>query len=98
MAAPTRRGRETYGPVRRDLAELIVQLGLKNITIIGHSMARAEVAHISVVMDEPGREVVLVGAVPPLMLKTQANPKAAARSVRRIRKGTAGDRSSTTRT
>lgn len=58
-----------------DLAELIEKLDLKNIILVGHSTGGGEVTHY-VGRHGTGRvaKVVLVGAVPPLMLKTSANP------------------------
>ncbi|SIO63058.1 non-heme chloroperoxidase [Bradyrhizobium erythrophlei] len=78
-----------------DLAELIVQLDLKNVIMIGHSTGGGEVAHyIGRHGTSRVAKVVLVGAVPPLMLKTQANPEGTPLEVfDGIRKGTAGDRS-----
>ncbi|MEL6114107.1 alpha/beta hydrolase [Photobacterium sp. SP02] len=59
-----------------DLAELINQLDLNNLIMIGHSTGGGEVAHY---LGRHGTDrvakVVLVGAVPPLMLKTENNPK-----------------------
>ncbi len=58
-----------------DLAELIEALDLKDIVMIGHSTGGGEVAHY---LGRHGTarvaKVVLVGAVPPLMLRTDANP------------------------
>lgn len=58
-----------------DLAELIEALDLKDVVMIGHSTGGGEVAHY---LGRHGTarvaKVVLVGAVPPLMLKTEANP------------------------
>ncbi len=78
-----------------DLAELIEKLDLKNIVMIGHSTGGGEVAHY---IGRHGTsrvgKVVLVGAVPPLMLKTASNPEGTPLEVfDGIRKGTAGDRS-----
>lgn len=58
-----------------DLAELIEQLDLKNIVLVGHSTGGGEVTRY-VGRHGTGRvaKVVLLGAVPPLMLKTEANP------------------------
>ena len=63
--------------------------------MIGHSTGGGEVAHyIGRHGTSRVAKVVLVGAVPPLMLKTQANPEGTALEVfDGIRKGTAGDRS-----
>jgi non-heme chloroperoxidase len=78
-----------------DLAELIVKLDLKNMIMIGHSTGGGEVAHyIGRHGTSRVAKVVLVGAVPPLMLKTAANPEGTPLEVfDGIRKGTAGDRS-----
>jgi non-heme chloroperoxidase len=78
-----------------DLAELIEKLDLKNLIMIGHSTGGGEVAHY---LGRHGTKrvakVVLVGAVPPLMLKTDANPEGLPLDVfDGIRKGTALDRS-----
>jgi non-heme chloroperoxidase len=58
-----------------DLAALIEQLDLREIVMVGHSTGGGEVAHY-LGRHGTGRvaKAVLVGAVPPLMLKTQANP------------------------
>lgn len=58
-----------------DLAALIEALDLRNAVLVGHSTGGGEVAHY-VGRHGTGRvdKVVLVGAVPPLMLKTAANP------------------------
>jgi non-heme chloroperoxidase len=78
-----------------DLAELIIRLDLRNIIIIGHSMGGGEVVrYIGRHGTKRVAKVVLVGAVPPLMLKTQANPEGTPLEVfDGIRKGVAGDRS-----
>lgn len=78
-----------------DLAELINKLDLKNLIMIGHSTGGGEVAHY---LGRHGTsrvaKVVLVGAVPPLMLKTAKNPKGLPIDVfDGIRKGTMDDRS-----
>jgi non-heme chloroperoxidase len=58
-----------------DVIELARHLDLKNAIHIGHSTGGGEVAHY-VARAEAGRvaKAVLVGAVTPLMLKTEANP------------------------
>jgi non-heme chloroperoxidase len=58
-----------------DVAELVKVLDLKNAVHIGHSTGGGEVAHY-VARAEPGRvaKAVLIGAVTPIMLKTDANP------------------------
>jgi non-heme chloroperoxidase len=58
-----------------DVIALARVLDLKNAIHVGHSTGGGEVAHY-VARAEPGRvaKAVLVGAVTPLMLKTEANP------------------------
>jgi non-heme chloroperoxidase len=58
-----------------DLIELAAALDLKGAIHIGHSTGGGEVAHY-VARAEPGRvaKAVLIGAVPPVMLKSEANP------------------------
>jgi non-heme chloroperoxidase len=84
VIAPDRRGHgrssqtdtgnemDTYAS---DVAELVKALDLKNAVHVGHSTGGGEVAHY-VARAEPGRvgKAVLIGAVPPIMLKTAANP------------------------
>ncbi len=58
-----------------DLAALIEKLGLKNIVLIGFSTGGGEVArYIGRHGTQRAAKAVLVSAVTPLMLKTQANP------------------------
>ncbi len=78
-----------------DLAELFEQLDLKDIVMVGHSTGGGEVARY---LGRHGtsrvRKAVLLGAVPPLMLKTPANPGGLPMEVfDGIRKGTKDDRS-----
>jgi non-heme chloroperoxidase len=78
-----------------DLGELIEQLDLKNVVLIGHSTGGGEVTRY-VGRHGTGRvaNVVLLGAVPPLMLKTEANPGGLPLEVfDDIRKNTFGNRS-----
>ncbi|MDR3724888.1 MAG: alpha/beta hydrolase [Terracidiphilus sp.] len=58
-----------------DVAELTAALDLKNAIHVGHSTGGGEVARY-VARAEPGRvaKAVLMGAVPPIMLKTVKNP------------------------
>jgi non-heme chloroperoxidase len=74
-----------------DLAELIETLDLRDLILIGHSTGGGEVARY---IGHHGTarvvKVVLVGAVPPLMLKTAANPEGTPMDVfDGIREGTA---------
>jgi non-heme chloroperoxidase len=58
-----------------DLAELAKQLDLKNAVHVGHSTGGGEVArYIGRHGTKRVAKAVLIGAVPPLMLKTAANP------------------------
>jgi len=58
-----------------DLAELVQQLDLKNVTHVGHSTGGGEVArYIGRHGTKRVAKAVLIGAIPPLMLKTPANP------------------------
>jgi non-heme chloroperoxidase len=78
-----------------DLAELIEKLDLREMIMIGHSTGGGEVAHY-IGRHGTGRvaKAVLVGAVPPLMLKTEKNPGGLPIDVfDGIRKGTFDDRS-----
>ena len=58
-----------------DVADLTKALNLKNAVHIGHSTGGGEVARY-VARAEPGRvaKAALLGAIPPLMLKTEGNP------------------------
>ena len=58
-----------------DLAELVGQLDLKNAIHVGHSTGGGEVArYIARHGTKRVAKAVLISAVPPLMLKTPANP------------------------
>jgi non-heme chloroperoxidase len=58
-----------------DVAQLVAALDLKNAIHIGHSTGGGEVAHY-VARSQPGRvaKAVLIGAVPPIMVKSDINP------------------------
>ena len=78
-----------------DLAALIEALNLKDAVLIGHSTGGGEVAHY---LGRHGTKrvskAVLIGAVPPLMLKTDNNPGGLPVSVfDGIRAGVLADRS-----
>jgi non-heme chloroperoxidase len=78
-----------------DLAELIEKLDLTDLVIVGHSTGGGEVTRY---MGRHGTgriaKAVLLGAVPPLMLKTEANPGGLPIEVfDGLRKGTFDDRS-----
>jgi non-heme chloroperoxidase len=78
-----------------DLAELIGKLDLKDIVMIGHSTGGGEVTrYLGRHGTKRVSKAVLFGAVPPLMLKTAANPEGLPIDVfNGIRKGTFDDRS-----
>ena len=58
-----------------DLAELVTHLGVKNAVHVGHSTGGGEVArYIGRHGNQRVAKAVLISAVPPLMLKTPANP------------------------
>jgi non-heme chloroperoxidase len=58
-----------------DLAELLNSLDIKGATLVGHSTGGGEVArYIGRHGTARVAKAVLVGAVPPIMLKTEANP------------------------
>lgn len=58
-----------------DVAALVRSLGLKNVIHIGHSTGGGEVASY-VARADPGQvdKAVLIGAVPPIMLRSESNP------------------------
>jgi non-heme chloroperoxidase len=63
---------DTYA---EDLKQLAAKLDLRNAIHVGHSTGGGEVAHY-VARAEPGRvaKAVLIGAVPPIMVKSETNP------------------------
>src|SRR6266850_452835 len=64
-----------YDTFADDLATLTQELGLKKVIHVGHSMGGGEVArYIGRHGSTRVAKAVLIGAVPPLMLKTAANP------------------------
>jgi non-heme chloroperoxidase len=78
-----------------DLAELFEVLGLKDAVMVGHSTGGGEVArYLGRHGSKRVAKAVLIGAVPPLMLKTEANPEGIAREgFDSIRAGVVNDRS-----
>lgn len=78
-----------------DLAELIEKLDLKNAILIGHSTGGGEVArYIGRHGSKRVAKAVLLSGVPPIMLKSDANPEGLPMDVfDSIRAGVAGDRS-----
>ena len=78
-----------------DLAALVEQLDLKDAIHVGHSTGGGEVArYIGRHGTKRVAKALLVGAVPPLMLKTAANPNGSPMEVfDGLRSGVANDRS-----
>jgi len=78
-----------------DLAALIEALDLKQITMVGHSTGGGEVArYVGRHGNARVARAVLIGAVPPVMLKSSSNPEGLPMDVfDSIRAGVAGDRS-----
>src|SRR5580658_9493285 len=77
-----------------DLAELFDKLDLKDVTMVGHSTGGGEVArYIGRHGNRRVKKAVLIGAIPPIMVKSDKNPGGLPISVfDDIRSGVAGDR------
>src|SRR5947208_13485385 len=78
-----------------DLAAVIAALDLKDAILVGHSTGGGEVArYLGRHGSKRAKKAVLIAAVPPLMLRTAANPEGLPTDVfDAIRAGVAGDRS-----
>lgn len=78
-----------------DLAQLIEQLDLKNVVLVGHSTGGGEITrYIGRHGTKRVAKAALISAVPPLMLKTNANPQGTPLEVLDgVRAGIAADRS-----
>jgi non-heme chloroperoxidase len=78
-----------------DLAEVIEALDLKEVTLIGHSTGGGEVTrYVGRHGNKRLSKLVLIGAIPPLMLKTSDNPGGLPISVfDELRAGVVADRS-----
>jgi non-heme chloroperoxidase len=79
----------------RDLAELVESLDLRDLILVGHSTGGGEVVRYAAQYAN-GRvaKVVTAGAIPPLMLRTDANPEGSPIEVfDAIREGVISDRS-----
>jgi len=83
---------DTYA---EDLAQLLEQLQLYEVTLVGHSTGGGEVVrYLARHGSARVRSVVLVGAVTPLMLQTEQNPRGVPMAdFDKIREGVAKDRS-----
>ena len=78
-----------------DLAQLIEQLDLREVVLVGHSTGGGEVTrYVGRHGTDRVAKVVLLGAIPPLMLKTPANPNGTPiEAFDAIRAGVSSDRS-----
>jgi non-heme chloroperoxidase len=78
-----------------DLAQLIDQLDLREVVLVGHSTGGGEVTrYVGRHGTARVAKLVLLGAIPPLMLKTPANPDGTPiEAFDAIRAGVSGDRS-----
>ena len=84
-----------YDTYADDLAELIEKLDLKEVTLVGHSMGGGEVArYISRHGNQRVKKAVIIGGIPPVMLKSDKNPGGLSMSVfDGLRAGLVADRS-----
>jgi non-heme chloroperoxidase len=78
-----------------DLAQLLEQLDLREVVLVGHSTGGGEVTrYLGRHGSDRVAKAVLLGAIPPLMLKTDANPLGTPiEAFDAIRAGVLGDRS-----
>src|SRR5262249_13644798 len=78
-----------------DLAQLFEELDLHDVILIGHSTGGGEVVrYLGRHGTERVAKLVLLGAIPPLMMKTDANPEGLPRSAfDDLRKATLANRS-----
>jgi non-heme chloroperoxidase len=78
-----------------DLAQLINQLDLREVVLVGHSTGGGEVTrYVGRHGNDRVAKLLLLGAIPPLMLKTDANPLGTPiEAFDAIRAGVSGDRS-----
>ena len=71
-----------YDTYSDDLAELLEKLDLKEVTLVGHSMGGGEVArYIGRHGNQRVKKAVIIGGIPPVMLKSDKNPGGLPRSV-----------------
>jgi pimeloyl-ACP methyl ester carboxylesterase len=83
-----------YQTFAHDLRELITQLGLQDVTLVGFSMGGGEIARYFGRYGSAGiRKAVIIGGVPPFLLKTPDNPEGVDGNVfEGIKKAVAADR------
>ena len=84
-----------YDTFADDLAQLLEKLDLKDVTLVGHSMGGGEVArYIARHGNKRVKNAVIIGGIPPVMLKSDKNPGGLPMSVfDGIRAGLVADRS-----
>ena len=84
-----------YDTFADDLAELLEKLNLNEVTLVGHSMGGGEVArYIGRHGNKRVKKAVIIGGIPPVMLKSDRNPGGLPVSVfDGIRAGLVADRS-----
>ena len=83
-----------YDTFAADLREVITQLKLQDVTLVGFSMGGGEIArYFGKYGSKDMSKAVFIGAVPPFLLKTADNPKGVDGSVfEGIKKAVAADR------
>jgi len=84
-----------YDTFADDLAALLEKLDLKEVTLVGHSMGGGEIArYIGRHGNKRVKKAVIIGGIPPVMLKSDKNPGGLPMSVfDGIRAGLVADRS-----
>jgi non-heme chloroperoxidase len=84
-----------YDTFSDDLAELLEKLDLKDVTLVGHSMGGGEITrYIGRHGNSRVKKAVIIGGIPPVMLKSDKNPGGLPMSVfDGIRAGLVTDRS-----
>jgi non-heme chloroperoxidase len=84
-----------YDTFADDFAELLEKLDLNDVMLVGHSMGGGEVArYIGRHGNQRVKKAVIIGGIPPVMLKSDKNPGGLAMSVfDGIRAGLVADRS-----
>jgi len=74
--------RNDYDTWADDLAGIVDQLDLNNVTLVAHSMGGGEITrYVGRYGTSRLAKMVFIGAVPPLMLKTESNPRGLPMSV-----------------